>query len=240
MPAGTTKKTTKRPDPVAVMRDFTLPYSAAESWLYDFWIAPAVMALRPAMMARLIAELPEGAKVLEVGCGGGHLAVELLERRGDLRYVGLDLSAEQVGRARRRLAGANHAELVQGSALDLPFDRGRFDAVISVASIKHWPDPAKGVSECVRVLAPGGLLAIVEADRGCTLDDANALVSGLKMPRALLPLALALFRTWVAGRSLDMDEARALLAAEKLDGAEVTRLEGTPALFMTGHAPSPG
>lgn len=223
-----------------MLREFTRPYSAAESWLYDFFIAPAVMALRPAVMDRLIADLPRGAEVLEVGCGGGQLAVELLKRRGDLQYVGLDLSGEQIGRAGKRLAGTSQAELVQGSALELPFDSGRFDAVLSVASIKHWPEPARGLSECVRVLAPGGRLVIVEADRGCTLDDANQLVSGLKMPRTLLPFALALFRTWVAGRSLDLDEARALLAREPLEEREVSRLDGTPALLMTGRAPVSG
>lgn len=235
--AGTTKARAER---IAVLRDFTRPYSAAESWLYDFFIAPAVMALRPAVLDRLIADLPRSAAVLEVGCGGGQLAVELLKRRGDLRYVGLDLSTEQIERARRRLAGTNQAELVEGSALELPFESGRFDAVISIASIKHWPDPARGVAECCRVLAPGGLLAIAEADRGCTLEDANALVSRLKMPRALLPLALALFRTWVAGRSLDLEEARALLAGQPLEHREVSRVQGTPALLMTARALSRG
>lgn len=225
---------------MAVLGDFTRPYSAVESWLYDRLIAPAVIALRPAAMDRLLDELPRGAEVLEVGCGGGQLAVELLRKRSDLGYVGLDLSSEQIARARRRLGATSQAELVQGSALDLPFGSGRFDAVLSVASIKHWPDAARGLAECVRVLAPGGRLVVVEADRGCTLDDAGALVRRTRVPRALRPVGLALFRTWVAGRSLDLDEARALLAAEQLEDREVSRLEGAPAWIMTARARSSG
>jgi ubiquinone/menaquinone biosynthesis C-methylase UbiE len=218
---------------MGVTQSFTMPYTAAESFIYDRLIAPAVVEMKDEVASRLIARVPEGGRALEVGCGGGQLAVDLATRRPDVSYTGLDLSNEQIGRARARGAAlAPRLSFVQGSALDLPFEDGRFDVVISVASIKHWPDPARGLSECARVLAPGGLLAVVEADRGCTLDDASRFVSRWRIPSPLRPVALTLFRTYVAGRSLDLDDARDLVRPLPFASADVRRIPGTPALMI--------
>ena len=125
-------------------------------------------------------------------------------------------------------------DVVEGSALDLPFDAGRFDAVLSVASIEHWPDPARGLAECVRVLAPRGRLLVLEVDCGCRLDDARAFVQRTRVPRLLQPLALAGFRTWVAGQGLDLDDARALLSPLPLDDARAERVPYVPVLLLEG------
>jgi ubiquinone/menaquinone biosynthesis C-methylase UbiE len=175
------------------------------------------------------------AEVLEVGCGGGQLARSALERRADLRWTGLDTSTEQIARARERNASHEGATFVVGDALELPFPDARFDAVVSIASIKHWPDQAKGLSECVRVLRPGGQLLVVEADRGCRLEDARSFVSRWRLPTLMRPLNVVLFRALVAGRSLDLDDARALMSDLPLASWEVTRIEGTPALLMRGE-----
>ncbi len=218
---------------MGTVRDFTAPYTALESWVYDRVIAPAVVGMKDAVVEPFLARVPAGGEALEVGCGGGQLAVDLATRRTDLRYVGLDLSHEQIGRARRRAAPLSpRVTFIQGSALDLPFPDARFDVVISVASIKHWPDPARGLSECTRVLAPGGLLVVVEADRGCTFEDAKRFVSRWRVAPIARPLLLGLFRTLVAGRSLDLDDARALVGGLPVASADVRRIPGTPALII--------
>jgi SAM-dependent methyltransferase len=125
---------------------------------------------------------------------------------------------------------------VQGSALELPFEAGDFDAVVSIGSIKHWPDAARGLAECARVLRPGGPLFVVEVDRGCRWDDARAFVDDWRMPRALRPLGLALFRTWVAGQAIDLDDARALLTSSPFVDAQVERIAGAPGLLMRARA----
>jgi SAM-dependent methyltransferase len=216
-----------------MLRDFKAPYSAFESFLYDWLVAPGVVDMKDAVAAPFLERVPKGAEVLEVGCGGGQLAIEIARERPDLRYVGLDLSHEQVARADKRGARlAPRLSFVQGSALELPYEDGRFGVVLSVASIKHWPDPARGLSECVRVLAPGGLLVVVEADRSCKLDDAWRFMTHLHLLPPFRPLALMLFRTFVAGRSLDLDDARALVADLPLARCEVRRVPGTPALII--------
>lgn len=220
-------------------RDITAPYSAAESWIYDRFIAPAVNDyVREAQRGELDG-LPGGARVLDVGCGGGQNACWFAEARADLRVTGLDLSPQQIGRARRRGRGlADRVEFVEGSALDLPFDDHSFDLVVSMGSIKHWPDQARGVAECARVLAPGGQLIIAEADRGCRLDDARAFVDRWRVPHLLWPLALAGFRTWVAGQGLDADDGRALLAAHPELESRVERIAGAPFLVLHARRPA--
>ena len=221
-------------DVVSLLSDFTARYSSSEAWLYDRFIAPAVMDMGETVGDDYLRLLPQGAEVLEVGCGGGQFARSQLDKRGDLRWIGLDVSAEQIARARQRNAN-QESEFVVGDALELPFPDERFDAVVSIASIKHWPNQAKGLAECVRALRPGGQLLVVEADRGCRLEDARSFVSRWRFPAVTRPVNLALFRTLVAGRSLDLDDARALMSDLPLARWEVIRLEGTPAILMRGE-----
>lgn len=220
-----------------VLSDMSAPYSAVESFVYDRVIAPAVLAMGERIAGELVDFVGDGAKVLDVGAGGGHLALEIAERRPGATVTGLDLSDEQVSRAnlraRQRGLGSRVA-FVQGSALDLPFESERFDVVTSVASIKHWPGQARGLSECVRVLAPGGRLLVFEADRGCRLGDARDFVRRWRLPSPLRGVALAAFRTWVAGQAIDLDDARELIGGVPLDRAEVRRVAGTPALMLAG------
>jgi len=216
-----------------LLTNMTSRYAPWESRVYDAVIAPAVVRFMSALPYDLVTELPRDARVLDVGCGGGQVLATLAERRPDLRLVGLDLSNEQIRRARKRTSRFG-VELRQGSALELPFDDESFDAVYSCASIKHWPDPALGLSECVRVLRPDGRVAIVETDRGCHLPDAARFVGQWRLPPPLRPLALAMFRTWVAGQSPDLAEAEAMLDALPLSERSVQRITGTPALLMLG------
>ena len=155
--------------------------------------------------------------------------------------MGLDLSPGQVARASRRLHDlGDRARVVAGSALELPFDDGSFDVVLSIGSIKHWPDMAQGVSECARVLAPGGRLVIAEADRGCSLADARAFIDRWRAPPVIGTAVLAFFRTWVAGQGIDLEDARRLLAAVPLHDASAERVPGAPFLILRGVQSSAG
>lgn len=104
---------------------------------------------------------PAGARVLELGCGPGHLAVRLVRDQG-LDVVGLDLDPAMIERARlgaQRLDGAR-PEFVVGDAASLPFGDAEFDAVVSTLSLHHWTDPAGASAEIARVLRPGGRVLV--------------------------------------------------------------------------------
>lgn len=220
---------------MSVLLDPTARYGALESFVYDRCIAPAVIDLADRIEHRLLGQVPEGAKILEVGSGGGQLAVRLAEKRRDVSIVGLDLAPEQVARAAERAHSlASRVRFVEGTAMALPFDDGTFDAVLSVASIKHWPDPAQGLAECARVLRAGGSLAVIEADRGCAMRDAKAFVERFRIPALLRPAALVGFRTFVAGNAFDLDEMRGLSSSLGPGDWKVERIEDTPGLVILG------
>jgi ubiquinone/menaquinone biosynthesis C-methylase UbiE len=217
---------------LGLFADITAPYTAIEAWAYDRLIAPAVADLLERNLGDILDGIAQGAQVLDVGCGGGQALELLATRRPDLRLHGVDLSPGQVGRARARLD--DRATIVEGSALKLPYASNRFDFVFSDASIKHWPDPARGLRECIRVLRPGGRLMVTEADRGCRFEDAAAFVRRWRLPQAVFPLNLALFRTWVAGQAFELAEFEAFAAALPLDEPRARRVDGTPGIVLEG------
>jgi SAM-dependent methyltransferase len=102
---------------------------------------------------------PEGARVLEVGCGPGRLSIRLA-RQHSLDVTGLDLDPAMVERARAnvdRLGNGNQRRpaFLVGDAASLAFPDGSFDLVVSTFSMHHWADPTAGLAEIARVLRPG-------------------------------------------------------------------------------------
>lgn len=106
-------------------------------------------------------ELGPGCRLLDVGFGGG-LALELAWRRGVRRLSGVDpseVAVARLGARAGRLAGAA-LDLRSGTAEALPFPAGAFDAVVSTNTVYFWPEPSRALSEILRVLRPGGRLAL--------------------------------------------------------------------------------
>jgi ubiquinone/menaquinone biosynthesis C-methylase UbiE len=103
--------------------------------------------------------LRDGMRVLEIGAGTGVHGAHMLSRH-DLSYTGIDLSPEMIDLAKVRLG--DRADLLTSPAEELPFPDGSFDAVFCCAVIHHLSDKAKGVSEMVRVVKPGGKVVMCE------------------------------------------------------------------------------
>jgi SAM-dependent methyltransferase len=121
--------------------------------------APLEMWTTPTA-ARLVrhARIASGARVLDVGCGTGVVAITAA-RRG-ARATGLDLTPELLERAREnaRIAGLE-IEWHQGDVEQLPFEDAAFDVVLSQFGHMFAPRPEVAVSEMLRVLKPGGTIA---------------------------------------------------------------------------------
>lgn len=220
---------------LTVLANITERYSGVETWIYDTFIAQGVAELARTMRAELLPLLPHGGSVLDVGSGGGQLALSIVEERPDVQATGVDLAPSQVSRASRRAKGReDRLRFVEGSALALPFEDASFDSVVSTLSLKHWESQEAGLLECARVLKPGGRMFVAEVDRGCKLEEAEALIWQSRIPWPLRSASVAMYRTWIVGRSLDVAEARALASKLPLASQEVRRLPGSLAFVIQG------
>jgi demethylmenaquinone methyltransferase/2-methoxy-6-polyprenyl-1,4-benzoquinol methylase len=102
--------------------------------------------------------------VLDVACGTGAVALELVRRHG-CRVVGIDQSGSMLAEGRRRIAAAGFAERVDlrfGRAEELPFADASFEAATFTYLLRYVEDPAATLRELVRVVRPGGCLAGLE------------------------------------------------------------------------------
>lgn len=113
--------------------------------------------------ALLADQVPRDARTLDVGCGDGHL-LELLAARG-IASIGVDPSRHELALATQPTACAR--------AEELPFADRSFGAVVSHLALSILVEPEPGIAEVARVLAPGGMLAIVTGG-GPGDDDAFA------------------------------------------------------------------
>jgi demethylmenaquinone methyltransferase / 2-methoxy-6-polyprenyl-1,4-benzoquinol methylase len=120
------------------------------------WRAAAIKSL----------ELAGGETLVDVCCGTGDVALEA--RRGSAaaaRVVGVDFSGAMLGLARQKveIAGeSNRIALVRGDATRLPIASRSADAVTIAFGIRNVERPEAACAELVRVLRPGGRLAILE------------------------------------------------------------------------------
>jgi SAM-dependent methyltransferase len=101
----------------------------------------------------------EVGRILDLGCGDGHMIALLRERRPDAAAVGLDLSPALVDAARGRFAGAEGVRIEAHDLMrPLPGDLGEFDLVVSALAIHHLPDGRKRdlFAEAFELLRPQG------------------------------------------------------------------------------------
>ncbi len=101
-----------------------------------------------------------GDAALDVCCGTGDLAIELLDAvstRG--RVVGLDFSQAMLDAAGRK---SSQVEWVRGDALALPFADGEFAAATIGFGMRNLADPLRGFAELGRVVRPGGRVVCLE------------------------------------------------------------------------------
>jgi len=109
-------------------------------------------------------QLPPGSRVLDVGCGIGGSA-RILARDYGLDVLGISISPGQIQRAQELTPAGLSCRFAVMDALNLELPDQSFDAVWSVEAGPHMPDKQRYADELLRVLRPGGLLAVADWNR---------------------------------------------------------------------------
>lgn len=119
------------------------------------------------------AELADGHRVLEIGCGTGNLAILAKKTHPAVSVVGSDPDPLALNRAQRKAAQLNGICFERGYAQRLPYADGEFDRVLSSMMLHHLDDDAKSAAaaEVFRVLRPGGRLHLVDMGGDMTARD---------------------------------------------------------------------
>lgn len=110
----------------------------------------------------------KGAKALDVCCGTGDWTMALAEVVGEEgKVVGLDFSHNmlEVGREKVKAARLPQVDMIQGNAMELPFEDNTFDYVTIGFGLRNVPDYMHVLQEMNRVLKPGGMAVCLETSQ---------------------------------------------------------------------------
>jgi ubiquinone/menaquinone biosynthesis C-methylase UbiE len=122
------------------------------------------------------AELAEGQRVLEIGCGTGNLTVRAKRAQPGADVIGSDPDPLALKRAQRKVKRLAGIRFEHGYAQRLPYQDGEFDRVLSSMMLHHLDSDAKptAAAEIFRVLRPGGRLHLVDMGGNMTAHDGLA------------------------------------------------------------------
>lgn len=164
---------------------------------------PQQKVIRETYLSRL--EFPEGARVLEAGCGTGPVARDLASRAEVGEVIGLDPSPTFIAKAEELSDLGGHLRFEIGDARSMPFAADSFDIVVFHTCLCHVPEPHDALNEAFRVLRPDGQLAVFDGDYATTTfaigeDDplqrcADAVIDAMVHDRWLVRRLPALVRS---------------------------------------------
>jgi ubiquinone/menaquinone biosynthesis C-methylase UbiE/uncharacterized protein (DUF1330 family) len=202
----------------AVFIEGCKPPAPAE--IYDQLFVPALFQQWGNVVASA-ADIRPGQRVVDVGCGTGVLAMAAADRVGPQgTVVGIDPNEGMLAVARRK---STRIDWREGRAESLPLPDESFDAVVSQFALMFFEDRVGALREMMRVLRPGGRLAVAVCD---ALDHSPGYAALAELLRELFGERVAnAFRS-----PFNLGEPKRLLslcAEAGVAGAKVAQHEGT-------------
>jgi demethylmenaquinone methyltransferase / 2-methoxy-6-polyprenyl-1,4-benzoquinol methylase len=192
------------------------------------------------LVARKLRSIDSTGSILDVACGTGDLSLALAETTG-ARVVGTDFCRPMLEIAARKTANRKRdIKLIEGDALHLPFRDCSFEAVTIAFGLRNLSDVRRGLEELVRVLKPGGYVAVLEFSKPVLpgfrflfnvyftrlLPFLGGLISGSKSAYQYLPDSVTRFP--------DQRELSSLMRTVGLESVEYENLTGGIAALHTG------
>jgi demethylmenaquinone methyltransferase / 2-methoxy-6-polyprenyl-1,4-benzoquinol methylase len=184
-----------------------------------------------------------GGRILDVACGTGDLSITLSQTTG-ARVVGTDFCRPMLEIAARKTAKREpDIPLIEGDAMRLPFRDCSFEAVTIAFGLRNLSDVERGLAELLRVLKPGGYVAVLEFSKPVVpgfrflfnvyftrvLPFLGGLISGSKTAYQYLPDSVTRFP--------DQKELSSLMRKVGLESVEYENLTGGIAALHTGKRP---
>ncbi|WP_244514893.1 class I SAM-dependent methyltransferase [Ensifer sp. LCM 4579] len=203
--------------------------------IYDAHFVPALFAQWGPVVAAE-AGVQKGDRVLDVACGTGALAIAAAEMAGPSgSVVGLDSNPEMLAVARRKPV---QIEWLEGRAEALPLPDISFDAVASQFGLMFFEDKPKALTEMMRVLKPGGRLAVAVCDavENSPGYDAFALLLDRLFGKEVGDSFRAPFSLGDAGRLHEICSEAGIADAEVVQRSEKVRFNSIDALVSTERA----
>lgn len=141
-------------------------YEASQPGRDDYWRKMAAPRFRVATIIEWLRRSPP-ATVVDLGCGGGQLLLEVQREFPTAALCGFDLSAAQIAANQKRQPGVDW----QVADLDLPLElgdthRGRFHAVVASEIIEHVGDPSALLRNAAALAVPGQGRLILSTQSG--------------------------------------------------------------------------
>lgn len=181
-----------------------------------------------ALAKRMSADLPEGAKVLEVAPGPGYFAIELA-KLGKYKITGLDISKTFVDIASKNAREAGvELDFRHGNASSMPFDEGTFDLIVCRAAFKNFSEPVMALKEMRRVLRPGGKAVIIDLRRDTPKETVDAYVDKMNAGRVNAAFMKLTFRLMLLKRAYTREEFERFISESGFQNCEI---EETPIGF---------
>ena len=195
---------------------------------------------RRIVATRVREKLSEKARVLDVACGTGDLAITLFENTG-ARVVGTDFCRPMLEIAANKTA--HRIPLIEGDALHLPFCDGSFEAVTIAFGLRNLASVEGGLAELRRVLKPGGWVAVLEFSRPANamlrpvfglyftkvLPLMGGLISGSRFAYSYLPASVQKFP--------DQQQLSLLMQRAGFEQVQFENLTGGIAALHMGRRP---
>lgn len=174
--------------------------------------------------AYLLPRLRPGMRLLDVGCGPGTITAGLARAVAPGEVVGIEIVAEVLDQAREHAEreGLTNVRFEEASVYELPYEDASFDVVHAHQVLQHLTRPVDAAREVLRVLKPGGLFAVRDADYATMTPYPRS---------AELDRWLEVYHAVAARNGADADAGRALGAWLRAAGFVDLATTGTAVVF---------
>ncbi len=205
--------------------------------LDGMWRSRAVSRLQP---------IPEG-KYLDVGCGTGDIALQIVRLAPGSKVIGIDPSQGMLIQGQNKISSAGVADsisLVSGDVLDLQFEDESFDGAITSFCIRNVTNRKLAFREIFRVIRGGGRIVVLELTHptGSIMGPLFSIYSRVAMPILTKIMSSVSAYRYLTDSMADFPRPEAILALMKEAGfveCGYTHMTGGIVTLFEGQAPVP-